>query len=107
MVLTSWDHSLVSSEAVGNLSKGITNTLKVCHSNLLNGKILSWALQDKLTEYRNAEKKKTQTNKEKAKIILRRIAAWLIAVLLVAAATGGIVLAIIFGPQIREVWPIL
>ena len=29
MVLTSWDHSLVSSEAVGNLSKGITNTLKV------------------------------------------------------------------------------
>ena len=28
-VLTSWDHSLVSSEAVENLSKGITNTLKV------------------------------------------------------------------------------
>ena len=29
LVLTSWDHSLVSSEAISNLSKGITNTLKV------------------------------------------------------------------------------
>ena len=28
-VLTSWDHSLVSGEAAENLSKGITNTLKV------------------------------------------------------------------------------
>ena len=33
-VLTSWDHSLVSSEAVENLSKGITNTLKVVATSL-------------------------------------------------------------------------
>ena len=29
IVLASWDHSLVSSEAVRNLSRGINNTLKV------------------------------------------------------------------------------
>ena len=35
MVLTSWDHSLVSGEAVSNLSKGITNTLKVATTSSL------------------------------------------------------------------------
>ena len=59
--------------------------------------------QDKLTEYRNAEKNKKQTNKEKAKLILRRITAWLIAFLLIAVATGGIVLSIYYGPVIRKV----
>ncbi|XP_065888479.1 transmembrane channel-like protein 7, partial [Dysidea avara] len=85
MVLTSWDHSLVSSEAATNLSKGITNTLK-----------------DKLTEFRNAEKKKIQTNKEKTKLFLRRLVAWLIAFLLVAVATGGIVSSVLFSPEIRK-----
>ena len=60
-------------------------------------------LQDKLTEYRNAEKKKIQTNKERVELILRRVIAWLIALLLIAVATASIVLNIIFGPAIREV----
>ena len=59
--------------------------------------------QDKLTEYRNAEKKKIQTKKERIELILRRVIAWLIAVLLIAVATGGIVLTIVFGPDIRKV----
>ncbi|XP_065889131.1 transmembrane channel-like protein 7 isoform X2 [Dysidea avara] len=85
MILTSWDHSLISREAVSNLSKGITNTLK-----------------DKLTEFRNAEKKKILTRKDKAKLVLRRFAAWFMAFLLVAVATGGIVLSIVFGADIRS-----
>ena len=104
IVLASWDHSLVSSEAVSNLSKGINNTLKVItlisSSKCLN---LSLTTQDRITEYQNAEKKKIQTNKEKAGIILRRVAAWMFAALLVILATGGIVVTIVFGPDIRGV----
>ena len=56
-----------------------------------------------MTEFRNAEKKKIQTNKDKAKIVLGRLAAWLLAFLLVAVATGGIVVSIVFGADIRSV----
>ena len=102
IVLTSWDHSLVSSEAVGNLSKGITNTLKVA-TTPFKCQILSSTSQDRITEYQNAEKKKIQTNKDKAGIILRRITAWMLSALLVMVATGAIVLTIVYGPDIREV----
>jgi len=64
-------------------------------------------VQDKLTEFRNAEKKKIQSKKEKTKLFLLRLLAWLIAILLVAVATGGIVLSIIFGEKFREVSIIL
>ena len=56
-----------------------------------------------MTEYKNAEKKKVQTNKDKAKLILRRVAAWTLAVLLIMAATAGIILSIVYASAIREV----
>lgn len=56
-----------------------------------------------MTEYRNAEKKKIQTKRQRAKLVLRRIAAWLIAIFLIASAIGSIVLVIRYGPFIRKV----
>lgn len=56
-----------------------------------------------MTEYRNAEKKKIQTNKEKAELILRRFAAWMFAAVLVIIATGGIILSIVYASAIRQV----
>ena len=56
-----------------------------------------------MTEYRNAEKKKIQTKRERAKLVLRRIAAWLIAILLITVAIASIVLVVIFGPDVKEV----
>ena len=64
--------------------------------------ILSFT-QDKVTEYKNTEKKKIQTNKDKAKLILRRVTAWTLAVLLIMIATAGIILSIVYASAIRAV----
>lgn len=62
-----------------------------------------WVLQDKVTEYKNTEKKKSQTSKDKAKLILRRVVAWTLAVLLIMVATAAIILSIVYASAIREV----